>query len=210
MKSDSSKPSALEAEQQLARILASPGFVKAERLARFLQFVVNQSLEGKAGELKETLIGVEVYGRPPDYDPRADSIVRMEASRLRSRLQEYYANGGVADAVVIALPKGGYSPVMSVHQSKAKPSSAGWIASALIAIVLVAGFLYRRPSETETIPAHFLVSPPDGTRLAMRMPNKALAGISPDGRNLVLVAEDKEGQRSLWVRSLKSIGMLIF
>ena len=144
-------------------------------------------------------------GRPPDYDPRVDSIVRMEASRLRSRLQEYYANGGVADPVVIALPKGGYSPVISAPPSKAHPPSRGWIASALITIVLLAGFWYWRPSETETIPAHFLVSPPDGTRLAMRMPNKALAGISPDGKNLVVVAEDKAGQRSLWVRSLKSI-----
>jgi eukaryotic-like serine/threonine-protein kinase len=205
MKSGSSKPSALEAEQQLARILASPGFVKAERLGRFLQFVVNQSLEGKAGELKETLIGVEVYGRRPDYDPRADSIVRMEASRLRSRLQEYYADGGAADAFVIDLPKGGYAPVICVRQSKAKPSSRGWIAAALIASVLAAGFWFRWPSDSETLPVHFLVSPPEGTRVALRMPNKALASISPDGKNLVLVAEDKSGQRSLWLRSLKSI-----
>ena len=206
MKSASSKPSPSEVEQELAKILANPGFARAERLGRFLQFVVTQSLAGKADELKETLIGVEVYARAPNYDPRADSIVRMEASRLRSRLQEYYAAEGAADPVVIDIPKGGYAPLMtSAPLSIAKPDSRGWIAAAaLIAVALAGGFWFRQPTQSETLAAHFLVSPPDGTRIARRMPTKALASIAPDGRNLVLVAEDNSGRRCLWLRPLKA------
>jgi adenylate cyclase len=97
--------------KQLDRVLASPGFGRNERLSRFLRFVVDRHLEGRDQELKESLIAVEVFGRKPDYDPKQDSIVRSEAARLRARLVEYYAGGGKDDALVIELPKGGYTPV---------------------------------------------------------------------------------------------------
>jgi len=71
---------------QLARILASPGFSRNERLSRFLQFVVERHMEGRDHELKETVIAVEVFGRPPDYNPKQDAIVRTEAGRLRALL----------------------------------------------------------------------------------------------------------------------------
>src|SRR5215472_18100220 len=96
--------------RQLERVLASPGFARSERLSRLLRFVVERHLEGRDTELKESLIGVEVFGRKPDYDPKLDSIVRSEAARLRSRLIEYYAGEGSRDPVVIELPKGGYTP----------------------------------------------------------------------------------------------------
>jgi TolB-like protein len=96
--------------RQLERVLASPGFARSERLSRLLRFVVERHLEGRDTELKESLIGIEVFGRPPDYDPKLDSIVRSEAARLRSRLIEYYAGEGSRDPVVIELPKGGYTP----------------------------------------------------------------------------------------------------
>src|SRR5207302_5522506 len=65
----------------------------------------------RGDQLKESLVGVEVFGRRPDYDVRVDSVVRTEAARLRARLAEYYANGGAGERVVIELPKGGYRPV---------------------------------------------------------------------------------------------------
>jgi hypothetical protein len=68
-------------------------------------------------QLKESLVGVEVFGRRPDYDVRQDSVVRTEAARLRSRLAEYYANGGATDPVVIELRKGGYKPVFRLVES---------------------------------------------------------------------------------------------
>src|SRR5712692_8969862 len=86
---------------QLEKILSSPGFARNDRLSRFLRFVVEQQLEGKAVELKESLVGIEVFGRRPGYDPRQDSVVRTEAARLRARLLEYYASESAADLVVI-------------------------------------------------------------------------------------------------------------
>src|SRR5215469_13838921 len=96
---------------QLEKILSSPGFAGNDRQSRFLRFVVEQHLEGKAAELKESLIGIEVFGRRPGFDPRRDSVVRTEAARLRVRLSQYYAGDGAADPLVIELPKGSYSPV---------------------------------------------------------------------------------------------------
>src|SRR5262249_53114388 len=69
-------------------------------------------LVGTVGnQLKESVIGIEVFGRRPDYDVRQDSIVRTEAGKLRARLAKYYATEGAAGQVVIDLPKGGYRPV---------------------------------------------------------------------------------------------------
>jgi TolB-like protein len=97
--------------KQLDRILCSPGFANNERLSRFVRFVVERQLEGKAEQLKESLVGVEVFGRLPGFDTRLDSVVRTEAAKLRARLAEYYLSQGAADPVLIQLPKGGYAPV---------------------------------------------------------------------------------------------------
>ena len=96
---------------ELERVLGSTGFKRNERLSRFLRFVVERRLEGRAHELKESVIAVEVFGRKPDYNPKHDPIVRTEASRLRARLSQYYTDEGKGDALVIELPKGGYIPV---------------------------------------------------------------------------------------------------
>src|SRR5258705_6320580 len=95
---------------QLEKILSSAGFARNDRLSGFLRFVVEQELFGRGDELKESVIGVEYFGRQPDYDVRQDSVVRNEAGKLRSRLAEYYVAAGAEDAVIIDLPKGGYKP----------------------------------------------------------------------------------------------------
>src|SRR5688500_10060021 len=105
-------PGEHETRAQLEKILASSGFARNERLSRFLRFVVERHLENKDHELKETVVAVEVLGRSPDFNPKRDPIVRTEAVRLRSRLNEYYLNAGKEDCVVIELPKGGYAPVI--------------------------------------------------------------------------------------------------
>jgi serine/threonine-protein kinase len=96
--------------EELVRVLSSSAFVRNERLSRFLRFLVERHLEGKDQEIKESLIGFEVFGRRPDYDPKLDSIVRTEAVRLRARLAEYYAGEGAHDPSAIEIPKGGYVP----------------------------------------------------------------------------------------------------
>ena len=97
---------------QLTKILASPRFVNAERLRRFLGFVVEESQSGRGDQLKEYVIGVEVYGRGESYDPRVDAIVRVEAGRLRTRLEQYYDREGRNDPILISLPKGCYAPTI--------------------------------------------------------------------------------------------------
>jgi serine/threonine-protein kinase len=92
---------------QLGRILASPQFAHSERLSRFLRLVVESAYKGDA--LKEYRVGVEVFDRGRDFDPRTDPIVRVQAAKLRSKLLEYYSAGGASDPFVIAVPKGGYA-----------------------------------------------------------------------------------------------------
>ncbi|MGA3092093.1 MAG: hypothetical protein ABSD75_26090 [Terriglobales bacterium] len=96
--------------EELAAICASEGFADSERLRQFLTFVVDSSLNGLSGQLKESVIGVEVYRREATYSPKADPIVRTEARRLRTKLSAFYGGQGAGHRVVISLPTGGYVP----------------------------------------------------------------------------------------------------
>ena len=101
----------------LEKILASPGFANADRISRFLRYTVEETLNGQTDKLKESLLGIDVFGRKPSYDPRVDAVVRTEAVKLRARLREYYESEGREDEVVIDLPKGGYIPAFR-HREK--------------------------------------------------------------------------------------------
>ncbi len=109
-------PEAVQA--QLLRILSSSSFALSRRQKSFLRFAVEETLEGRAGQLKEHRIGVEVFERPATYDPRLDPIVRVQAHLLRSRLREYYETQGRDDPVLIELPKGTYAPVFRHREAK--------------------------------------------------------------------------------------------
>jgi tetratricopeptide (TPR) repeat protein len=98
---------------QLERVLNSKAFARSPRISRFLSFVVEQTLEGQESKLKEYLLGVEVFGRMDSFDPRIDSIVRVEARRLRYKLEKYYEIEGQNDAVYIQFRKGCYVPTFS-------------------------------------------------------------------------------------------------
>jgi TolB-like protein len=95
---------------QLEGILESAEFIKSERLRRFLRLTVEWVLAGRAGQLKEYVIGRDVFDRGAAYDPRADSIVRVEARRLRAKLSAYYETHGSAP-ILIEYPQGSYVPV---------------------------------------------------------------------------------------------------
>lgn len=96
--------------QQLEKVACHPLFNRSERMARFLRLAVERALDGKADELKEYLIGLEVFDRPASYDPRVDPIVRVEARRLRSKLTAYYERDGRDDIVQFAFRPGSYAP----------------------------------------------------------------------------------------------------
>jgi serine/threonine-protein kinase len=95
---------------QLNRILSSKAFRQADRLKRFLSFVVAETLSGRSDRLKEFAVGVEVFGKDTSFDPRNDPIVRVQARRLRAQLARYYREEGQEDELVIEMPKGGYAP----------------------------------------------------------------------------------------------------
>ncbi|MEN6535819.1 MAG: hypothetical protein ABFD60_03560 [Bryobacteraceae bacterium] len=98
---------------ELARILTSPSFRNAQSLSRLLRFLVERTLIGDVDQLKESVLGVEVFGRAPSYDVQSDPIVRVTVRRLRLKLSEYYATEGARSAVRIDLPAGGYVPRFS-------------------------------------------------------------------------------------------------
>jgi TolB-like protein len=125
---------------ELDRVLSSPGFLRSERLSRFLQFVVESHLGDPNADLKEWLIATEIYGRKRDYDPKQDSIVRTEAVRLRAKLLEYYSGAGATDPVVIEMPKGGYLPVFreAAAPRQRTPRTRVGVAIAVFATVIAA------------------------------------------------------------------------
>lgn len=101
-------------QQQLERVLASPQFAETTRLNRFLRYLVDRALAGDADSLKGYAIGVDVFDRPDDFDPSLDTIVRVQAGKLRTRLDLYYAGEGRDDPLRIVIPKGSYGPVFEV------------------------------------------------------------------------------------------------
>ena len=108
---ESSIPSPESVRQHLQAVLASRSFVTATRARRFLTYIVEQTLAGQTAGIKELVLGTEVFDRPSDFDPKVDTIVRVEAGKLRKRLEEYYANEvRSAAAVRIEVPKGSYVP----------------------------------------------------------------------------------------------------
>jgi hypothetical protein len=101
----------MSVDDQLARITKSPPLVSSPSLCRFLRYIVAETLAGRASGIKEQVLGLEVFDRGPDFNPRLDPIVRVQARNLRSRMAKYYEGPGQADPIRIELPKGTYVPV---------------------------------------------------------------------------------------------------
>ncbi len=113
-----------EIRAQLTRIVDSPMFCHAPLLKQFLQFVAGKAIEGRIAEVSEYTIGTEVLGRPSDFDPTTNTIVRTQAYRLRQKLKEYYETVGKSDHIVIAIPTGHYIPSFSVRSLSSKVEEA--------------------------------------------------------------------------------------
>ena len=112
-----------EVRAELDRILATKGFSSAGRLTKLLRYVVEKTLTGETDQLKEYAVGVDVFERDGNYDPRLDSIVRVEAGRLRTRLDEYYNGEGASSPIRITLPRGGYSAVFAKAPASPAPQA---------------------------------------------------------------------------------------
>ncbi len=107
-------------------------------MVRFLRLAVERSLAGQADQLKEYMIGVEVFDRKASYDPRVDPIVRVEARRLRAKLKAYYEGDGSGDPVLIEFVSGGYAPRLALREAPREaavappPQEAGVVTVAVL------------------------------------------------------------------------------
>src|ERR1035437_9006515 len=99
-----------EVRAQLARLLANPLFQHSKHYPSFLRYVVNETLEGRGGSLKERALGVEVFSRDPDYDTNADPVVPTAASEVGKRIAQYYHEPGHESEIRIELTSGSYTP----------------------------------------------------------------------------------------------------
>ena len=146
----------LQAERaEVEAVLRSGIFHRAPNLASFFRYVCERYFEGESDKVKEYSIAVEALGRPPDFDQKKDSIVRVEAHRLRKRLSDYYDNDGATHAVHIAIPPGQYVP-----RFIAKDNGARQVASALLAADPPASLNGASPSsESEVMPPVAAVPP---------------------------------------------------
>lgn len=105
----------------LERLLAWPEIARSPQLGRFLTYIVQRTLEGGEQSIKAYSIAVDVFGRPADFDPQADPIVRVQARRLRALLDEYYRGPGLGDVVQIRLPVGRYVPEFTALPEPGEP-----------------------------------------------------------------------------------------
>lgn len=103
-------PAQEQCERQVQRILRSATFRNATMLQQLLQFLAAKAFEHGSESLKEYTIGVEALSRPQDFDPKTDTIVRVQIHRLRQKLKEYYDSDGSRDPILIDIPKGHYLP----------------------------------------------------------------------------------------------------
>ncbi len=154
---------------QLDRVLESESFVSGERQCRFLRYVVDAALEGRADRASQFAIGMDVFDRDKSFDPTVDSIVRVEAGRIRSKLAEYYNGIGKEDDILIDLPKGGYAAVIQIRRSKEtsetasdrphdpyKKVAAFLLASALVVAVVSGWLIWRQVSDRTSRPSNLI------------------------------------------------------
>ena len=97
-------------QQQLEKLLATPLFNSSKRYPSFLKLVVTRALAGQGDQLKERILGVEIFGRPADYDTNTDPIVRVTAAEIRKRIEQYYQDPKHSQEIRLFLPSGSYAP----------------------------------------------------------------------------------------------------
>ena len=129
-----------EAREQTQRIIESEFFRSSELQRRLLKYLAEKSLSGGADQLKEYTIGVEALGKPESYDPRRDSSVRLQSSKLRHKILEYYLTKGQSDPVLIDIPRGHFKLVFNRREPRSalvlNRTSSMWRRTALASWVV--------------------------------------------------------------------------
>lgn len=125
--STASPPDSGEVRRHLEKILASSAFSHASRAQQFLRFVIEETLAGRASDIREPVVAARVFHLSGKFDRRRNSIVRAEATHVRRRLRDYYMVTGGSDSVIIDLPRGGYMPLIrTVAGGGSKAPAARW------------------------------------------------------------------------------------
>lgn len=119
--------------KELDAILASYHFRGSKRYPALLKYVVDAALDGHSRELKERTLGVEVFGRDPDYDTSADPVVRFSASEVRKRIAQYYHENGNGIPLQIELPLGSYVPEFQLRAPEEPETRTGFVGQRLTA-----------------------------------------------------------------------------
>jgi hypothetical protein len=140
---------------QVARIVQNRNLKLSEGQGRLLSYLAEKSISGEADDLKEYVVGVDAFGKPPSYDPRQESVVRTQVARLRQKLADYYNTEGANDPILVDLPKGGFK--MNFEERPPAPEArpaerikVGWhlrekvLAAALVLAVAGAVFFFVR------------------------------------------------------------------
>ena len=177
----------------LERVLAGRAFQGAGRSGALLRFLVERTLAGQADQLKEYTVGAEALGRGAAFDPRSDSIVRVEVSRLRGRLDLYYATEGTTDPLRILVPKGSYVPTLETASLAPSGGSESRIwkltaagAVAVATLMAWSPWRERRPEPAPTIRVEIDLG--DAVTIRSSQVGSSSVVISPDGRRLVFLS----------------------
>jgi hypothetical protein len=178
-------PPQAELREAADRLLGSATLSRSPRLRAFLAYVVDCRVEGRTGEIHEYALGVQVFGKPADFSPNEDNIVRVTARQLRVKLDEYYRTEGARDAWRLVIPKGAYVPELT-HNEPSRPQGAGalpaaWRSAAWIALA-VSGWV---------LAALLLVTQPGPPVPAGVVPGYLLEGVfAGEGREVLCVLDD--------------------
>jgi eukaryotic-like serine/threonine-protein kinase len=199
------------AQAELEKVLDSPSFRRSPKLSGFLRYVARHTFDGNDDAIKEYNIGVEVFERGSNFDPRIDNIVRSQAHRLRVSLAAYYAGEGQQDPVRIEIVPGSYVPRFhtpeAVEESRPAVESPNWPKRAvwvLSGALLLAATLWLSRSTSSVRPVElleFAIVLPDTLRLDL---DAGIGTLAPDSRSIVIPAVDRQGVRRLWLRALDS------
>ena len=161
MSSKATLPTGADAGQEVLaaveRILQSDTFRSSDALRRLLRFLADKAISGEADQLKEYSVGIDALGKSSDYDPRHDSSVRIQVSRLRQKLGEYYRTEGKDDAYIVDLPKGRFKltclprpapePVAVAEERVRSP----WVGPVIAGVILLVSSLAWAAIATGTL-----------------------------------------------------------
>jgi TolB-like protein len=174
------QPTPEEVRRHLEVILASRPFASATRARRFLSHIVEQTLAGNTAGIKELVLGIEVFDRAGDFDPKIDTIVRVEAGKLRKRLDEYYADEGAAAPLRIEIPKGSYIPQFHLRDQTPAPQEIAAPSATLTRYVAPVLVLVALTAASWWAVAHFRSPAPQTTPSIAVLP---FLNLSPDPAN---------------------------